>query len=64
MKRSGEAREIWTATQLTAIIPPEHLLKVGTTWNVMTTYAAGKLVQVTNQLSCNGLSIIGIREAR
>ena len=63
MKRNGESRSNLEATQLTTILSTRAILKVGT-WNVVTTYAAGKLSQVTNEMRNNGLSILGISEAR
>ena len=63
MRRSGESWNNLEATQLTAILSTMATLKIGT-WNMMIRYAAEKSGQVTNEMRNNGLSSLGISEAR
>ena len=62
MNDSGESRKEATAGRVEAL-STKTKTKIGF-WNARTMYEAGKLVQVTAEMRCYNLHILGVSESR
>jgi len=61
MMRAGE--RLWEASTQTTLLTAKSKTRIGT-WNIQTLYEAGKSAQVSREMHCYNLKMLGLCETR